>query len=117
MLQKRAQCPFPSPIQICYHPLMNPSDIPAVIKILRQEYKRFRTPYVTEVSQEMRRDPFKVLVSCIISLRTQDNVTRAASIRLFELADTPEAMAALSATKIEKAIYPAGFYRNQAKVK
>ncbi len=95
---------------------MKSADIPAVIKILRQEYKRFRTPYVTEVSQEIRRGPFKVLVSCIISLRTQDNVTRAASIRLFELADTPESMAALSAAKIEKAIYPAGFYRNKAKV-
>ena len=53
---------------------------------------------------------------CIISLRTQDNVTRAASIKLFKLADTPEAMAAMSAAKIEKAIYPAGFYRNKAKV-
>ena len=102
--------------RFCYHPLVKPQDIPAVIKILRQGYRRFRTPYVTEVSQEIRRDPFKVLVSCIISLRTQDNVTRAASVRLFKLADTPEAMAALSAAKIEKAIYPAGFYRNKAKV-
>jgi len=45
---------------------MKSADIPAVIKILRQEYKRFRTPYVTEVSQEIRRDPFKVLVSCAL---------------------------------------------------
>src|SRR3989304_6135227 len=75
--------------RFCYHPLVKPQDIPAVIKILRQGYRRFRT---------------------------QDNVTRAASMRLFKLADTPEAMAAMSTAKIEKAIYPAGFYRNKAKV-
>jgi endonuclease-3 len=60
------------------------------------------------------RDPFKVLISCILSLRTQDKVTGEASQRLFELAQTPEAMSKLSAGKIEKAIYPAGFYRVKA---
>lgn len=94
---------------------MEAKDIPSVIKILRQEYKRFRTPYVTEVSKELRKDPYKVLVSCILSLRTQDSTTREASIRLFALADTPEGVAALSERKIEKAIYPVGFYRVKAR--
>lgn len=91
------------------------SDLPKVISILKKEYRRFRTPSVTEVSQEIRRDPYKILVSCLISLRTKDDVTRAASRRLFTLASTPAAMVRLSQMDVEKAIYPAGFYRTKAK--
>ncbi len=57
------------------------------------------------------KDPFKVLLSCILSLRTQDRTTGEASGRLFTLASTPEAMASLSEDDIRKAIYPVGFYR------
>lgn len=95
---------------------MDAKDIPRVIKILKEEAKRFTAPYVTEVSKELKRSPFRVLVSCILSLRTKDSTTRDASTRLFSLADTPEALARLSVTKIEKAIYPAGFYRVKAGV-
>ncbi len=95
---------------------MRLEDIPRVIKILRAEYKRFRTPYVTEVSERIRRDPFRVLVSCLISLRTKDDVTRAASERLFKLGGSPKAVASLPLSRIEKAIYPAGFYRTKAGV-
>lgn len=95
---------------------MDAKDIPAVIKILREEAKRFATPYVTEVSREIRRSPFRVLVSCILSLRTKDSTTREASMRLFSLADTPGALSRLSLKRIEKAIYPAGFYRVKAGV-
>ncbi|MDP2688773.1 MAG: endonuclease III [Deltaproteobacteria bacterium] len=93
---------------------MNNEDIPKVFKILREEYRRFKTPYVTEVAAR-RKDPFKVLVSCILSLRTKDETTREASNRLFALASTPVDMASLPLTKIEKAIYPVGFYRNKAR--
>jgi endonuclease-3 len=61
------------------------------------------------------RDPFKVLTSCLLSLRTQDRVTGEASQRLFQLAQTPEAMSELSVERIEKAIYPVGFYRVKAR--
>ncbi|UFS69837.1 endonuclease III [Geomonas sp. RF6] len=71
------------------------------------------TPAVTIVSQRSG-DPFKVLVSCILSLRTKDKTTGEASDRLFRLADTPEQMALLSVEEIEQAIYPVGFYRNKA---
>ncbi|OGQ55708.1 MAG: endonuclease III [Deltaproteobacteria bacterium RIFCSPLOWO2_02_FULL_53_8] len=93
---------------------MTVKDLPLVIKTLRAGYKRFKTPYVTEVAAEARRDPFKVLVSCIISLRTQDETTRQASGRLFKLAATPKALANLSIKEIEQAVYPAGFYRRKA---
>ncbi len=94
---------------------MHTKDLPKVIKILKEEAERFRTPYVTEVSNT-KRDPFRVLVSCILSLRTKDDVTREASSRLFRLASTPKALAAMPLESIEKAIYPAGFYRNKARV-
>ena len=95
---------------------MRVEDIPAVIRILKKEFKRLQTPYVTEVAAELGRDPFKVLVSCILSLRTKDATTREASERLFAIASTPEGIAGLTRRVIEKAIYPAGFYRVKAGV-
>jgi endonuclease-3 len=59
--------------------------------------------------------PFTILVSCILSLRTQDRTTIAASDRLFAIATTPEKMLATPAKVIEKAIYPVAFYRTKAK--
>lgn len=59
--------------------------------------------------------PFKVLVSTLLSLRTKDAVTEQASLRLFVLADTPEKILTLSAARIEKLIYPVGFYRTKAR--
>lgn len=91
------------------------SDLPKVVSILKKEYARFQKPAVTEVAEELRAAPFKVLVSCLISLRTKDDVTRAASKRLFRFASTPEAFVHLKPAEVEKAIYPAGFYRTKAR--
>jgi len=93
---------------------MKPDDIHTVIAILREEYKNWRTPAVTIVAQ-CNGSPFSVLISCIISLRTKDEVTALASARLFARARTPEAMAELSEDDISQLIYPAGFYRTKAK--
>ncbi|MFA6688075.1 MAG: endonuclease III domain-containing protein [Sphaerochaetaceae bacterium] len=71
-------------------------------------------PSVSTIAVE-KQDPFRVLVSTLISLRTKDEVTLAASRRLFALADTPQAMLALAPSSIEEAIYPAGFYRTKAR--
>src|ERR1700752_1698047 len=65
---------------------------------------------------ETYESPFRVLISCILSLRTQDSTTAKASHRLFALADSPEAMMTLTTKKIEKTIFPVGFYRTKAKV-
>jgi endonuclease III len=81
--------------------------------ILSQTVKRWLTPAVTIVATRDH-DPFKVLISCILSLRTRDQTTAEASARLFALADTPEKLALLSSDQIEVAIYPVGFYRNKA---
>ena len=62
-----------------------------------------------------KNDPFCVLISTILSLRTKDDVTLKASERLLERAKTPEDMLRLSQEEIEKLIYPVGFYKNKAK--
>ena len=59
--------------------------------------------------------PYRVLIGTIISLRTRDEVTFAATDRLFEAADSPETMLSLEPADIERLIYPAGFYRNKAR--
>lgn len=82
--------------------------------ILKRQVKSLRVPYL-ETFASRRRDPFQILISCILSLRTQDKTTEAASERLFKLSDTPEAMSRLSPKTIEKAIYPVGFYRVKAR--
>lgn len=92
---------------------MNPADIHTAVAILREEYRSWKTPAVTIVAQ-CGRSPFKVLVSCLISLRTKDDVTALASSRLFERAGTPGEMQNLPVEEIARLIYPAGFYRNKA---
>lgn len=92
---------------------MTQSELKTAFAILREQYKTWKTPAVTIVAQ-CGGSPFKVLISCLISLRTKDEVTAQASARLFARADTPEAMQALAVDEIADLIYPAGFYRNKA---
>lgn len=92
---------------------MKLSEIHTLIETLREEYKGWQTPAVTIIAQ-CNGSPYKVLISCLISLRTKDEVTAQASERIFERAQTPEAMAELSADEISHLIYPAGFYRTKA---
>ena len=89
-------------------------NIDRIIEILRKSYTEWREPIVTEISLK-KHDPYQVLISTIISLRTKDDVTREASKRLYKRAGTPEEMIKLKPETIEKAIYPAGFYKNKAR--
>lgn len=84
------------------------------MKILRREVPKWDTPIVTLMA-ETYESPFRVLISCILSLRTQDATTAKASHRLFAVADSPEVMVKLDAKKIETLIFPVGFYRTKAK--
>ena len=92
-----------------------PQDIPKIIAILKREYRKWKMPSVTRTAKRSR-DPFKVLISTILSLRTKDETTGSASKRLFEMANNPSDMLAISSRQIEKAIYPVGFYRTKAKI-
>jgi endonuclease III len=71
-------------------------------------------PSVNTVAEHYRRDPWAVLASTIISLRTKDEVTLSSSERLLEKAGSPAELSRMSEEKIAKLIYPAGFYRNKA---
>ena len=91
---------------------MRDDDIHRIVPLLREAVMAWQKPAVTEVAGHG--DPFQVLVSCILSLRTQDHTTAAASKRLFSRADNPYAMQSLPIEVIEQAIYPVGFYRTKA---
>ena len=92
---------------------MTDRDIHDVIRILKVDIKKWNNPAVSVVAEETK-DPFKVLISCILSLRTKDSTTAGASKRLFALAETPDSMSHLPVEKIEEAIFPVGFYRVKA---
>jgi endonuclease-3 len=72
-------------------------------------------PAVEKISAEQSEEPFQILIATLLSARTQDATTHAASTRLFRRARTPRAMAALPVREIERLIYPVSFYRNKAR--
>ncbi|MFH0948916.1 MAG: endonuclease III [Candidatus Aenigmatarchaeota archaeon] len=84
--------------------------IPIVIRLMKHSIKKFKQPTVTKIA-----NPFQVLVSCLLSLRTRDETTAKATKHLFSMSKTPQKMIKLSVKQIEKAIYPVGFYRVKAK--
>ena len=61
------------------------------------------------------KDPYIVLIACILSLRTNDRTTYPATLRMLELAKTPKEMKSVGVNELSKAIYPVGFYENKAK--
>lgn len=88
-------------------------NIVPVMAALESAVHDWDTPVVTIIAQRGG-DPFKVLISCLLSLRTKDTTTGPAASRLFSLADTPGEMLRLDLETIEQAIYPVGFYRKKA---
>ncbi|HTL62845.1 MAG TPA: endonuclease III [Nitrospira sp.] len=94
---------------------MHEDQIHAAIKILRREVRQWQEPVVGVVARESARDPFRILISCLLSLRTKDKTTSEASARLFALAHTPSDLLGLPRRRVERAIYPVGFYRTKAK--
>jgi endonuclease-3 len=71
-------------------------------------------PSVSRIARR-KRDPFRILISTVLSLRTKDEVTMAASKRLFAIADKPAKLSITPVRTIEKAIYPVGFYKTKAR--
>jgi endonuclease-3 len=80
-----------------------------------EEFRRSCRPTTLGESGLTDRSPYRLLVGCVISLRTKDEVTHVASRRLLDLAPTPEALAELDEGRIAAAIFPAGFYNQKAK--
>jgi endonuclease III len=84
------------------------------MQVLGREIAGLELPAVEKISESQKEDPFQILISALLSARTQDRTTLAASTRLFAKAPTAAAMARLRISQIEKLIYPVSFYRNKA---
>ena len=84
------------------------------MRTLAREIDGLELPAVEKISASQKDDPFQILISTLLSARTQDATTLAASTRLFATASTPAAVARLRVKRIETLNYPVGFYRNKA---
>lgn len=89
-------------------------DVEKIVVTLRRATEGLVPPASCTIVSRYGRDPFLVLIGCILSLRTKDTVSLPASCRLFERAKTPAAMLAIPTEIIASIIYPVGFYRRKA---
>ena len=87
-----------------------------IFELLNKELKKYNKPILSQAKWEkVIHTPFTTLISCILSLRTKDEVTEQASIRLLEKFNTPEKILQLSTIQIQKLIFPVGFYKVKSK--
>lgn len=93
---------------------MQDSQIDAVMKILQKELDADTMPVVSHLAAQ-RHEPFVILISTLLSLRTKDEVTAEATERLFLLAATPQEMLKIPVPKIAETIFPVGFYHVKAR--
>jgi len=89
--------------------------VPQVMRALAWAIDGYELPAVEKISKSQEDDPFQVLIATLLSARTQDATTHAASTRLFKVARTPRTMARLPVRRIQKLIYPVSFYRHKAR--
>ena len=93
--------------------MINNSNLKNVLEQLKIEYLKNQKPIITQIS-DMGNNPFHILISTILSLRTKDEVTAKAAAKLFGKISNPYDMHKLSKIEIEKLIYPVGFYHRKA---
>jgi endonuclease-3 len=93
----------------------NPQTVDRVMQTLTRAITGMELPAVEKISESQAEDPFQILIATLLSARTQDATTHAASTRLFKRARTPRTMARLEVKEIETLIYPVSFYRNKAR--
>lgn len=91
------------------------ANVEAIMRALARAIDGLDLPAVEKISQSQEEDPFQVLIATLLSARTQDATTLAASTRLFSVARTPRTMAKLTRRQIERLIYPVSFYRHKAR--
>ncbi len=85
-----------------------------IISLLEKEAAQYQVP-VVELMQIQTRDPYKVLVTTILSARTKDETTAKRAPELFKRAPNLEALSRLTEKEIQKLIFPVGFYKNKAR--
>ena len=93
----------------------DPALVERVLRTLAREIDGMELPAIEKISESQQEDPFQVLIATLLSARTQDATTLAASTRLFARARTARTLAALPIKEIERLIYPVSFYRNKAR--
>jgi endonuclease-3 len=89
-------------------------DIDEVIRRIRQEVKQFADAAMFDLADQGYATPFHQLAACVISVRTFDEVSLPAAIRLFKAAPTPQKVSRLSVQRIAALIKPASFYQTKA---
>ncbi|MGC9337777.1 MAG: endonuclease III domain-containing protein [Candidatus Cloacimonadia bacterium] len=94
--------------------MITSKNVGGILEILKDNYYANEKPIVTQIANA-KRDPFRILIGTMLSLRTKDEVTKKATERLFSVADTPGKLRDLSLEKIEELIFPVGFYYTKAK--
>lgn len=94
---------------------MKDGDIHIVIKLVKSAIHKWPRPFMERLAAESGPDPFKILIACVLSLRTRDQAAAEASERLFSLSADPFSMRDVSLKKLEESIFPVGFYRTKAK--
>lgn len=88
-------------------------DIHTAMHLVREAAQEWAVPVLSR--PHVKRDPFRTLVACVLSLRTKDETTHVASERLFARADTPVGLLALGEKEVASLIYPVGFYNRKAR--
>ena len=96
-------------------PKTEASVVEKVMRSLAAAITGLELPAVEKISEEQAEEPFQILIATLLSARTQDATTHAASTRLFRRARTPRTMVGMSVGEIEKLIYPVSFYRSKAR--
>ena len=92
------------------------SDIPKILAILRKETKIFVAPAIDQIVKEFGQDPFLILISCLLSLRTRDVTSVKVSRELFARALTPQDIVAIPLPELEEMFHPIGFFRAKARI-
>jgi len=90
-------------------------NVEPIMRALALAIDGLQLPAVEKIAESQQEDPFQVLIATLLSARTQDATTLAASTRLFKVARTPRTMARLTVKRIERLIYPVSFYRHKAR--
>lgn len=86
----------------------------AIARVLRRSIQKYERPVVDEMGRRAE-DPFRVLITTVLSLRTQDRTTAAAAERLFRQAATPQTLLKMSVPNIARAIFPVGMSPTKAR--
>ena len=87
-----------------------------ILKVLRKATKDLPEPMSVIIAREYHKDPFLLLINCLLSLRAKDLKTLPVSRKLFSLAKTPQDFVEMPLTQLEKLIYSIGFYKQKARM-